>query len=273
MTPDGFMGTHLWTTIGVWLAVGLTLMMFSFLYKDNPFFKFGEALYLGISNGYWIIYVWQQVVIPDLVQNITAQRWSYLIPALLSLFMLMRLLPAYAWISRWALGFYVGWGSGAAIPANVATFLLAQIVPTLRPMITYAEPGKTTIKNTLAIPLGADTGYWLTGKDINTILIMIGVVCVIIYFFFSVEHKGIYQPASTLGIWILMIAFGAAFGSTVMARVSLLIGRIQYLFEEGISPKFGYPTYYQIGILILIIIFALFLYRSRGGPKEGEATA
>ncbi len=38
-------------TIGIWIAAGLTLMMFSFIYRDNVLFKFGEHLYLGVSLG------------------------------------------------------------------------------------------------------------------------------------------------------------------------------------------------------------------------------
>ena len=32
-----------------------------------------------------------------------------------------------------------------------------------------------------------------------------------------------------------MVAFGASFGYTVMARVSLLIGRLEYLFSDWLG--------------------------------------
>jgi len=39
-----------WTiTIGTWVAAFLTLSIFSFLYKDNPFYKFAEHLMVGVS--------------------------------------------------------------------------------------------------------------------------------------------------------------------------------------------------------------------------------
>ena len=37
---------------------------------------------------------------------------------------------------------------------------------------------------------------------------------------------------SKIGIVFLMVGFGASFGYTVMGRVSLLIGRFQFLFQE-----------------------------------------
>jgi len=35
-----------------------------------------------------------------------------------------------------------------------------------------------------------------------------------------------------VGIWFLMISFGASFGYTIMARLSLLIGRIRFLLDD-----------------------------------------
>ncbi len=35
-----------------------------------------------------------------------------------------------------------------------------------------------------------------------------------------------------IGKWFMMVGFGASFGLTVMARISLLIGRIQFLVND-----------------------------------------
>jgi len=43
------------TIFGAWVATGLTLFIFSFLYKDNPLFKLAENLYVGVSVGYTIV--------------------------------------------------------------------------------------------------------------------------------------------------------------------------------------------------------------------------
>ena len=64
---------------------------------------------------------------------------------------------------------------------------------------------------------------------VSNLVIVGGVVCGLIYFYFSKEHTGAFGRASRAGIWVLMVAFGASFGYTVMARISLLIGRIEYL--------------------------------------------
>ena len=35
-----------------------------------------------------------------------------------------------------------------------------------------------------------------------------------------------------VGIWVLMVTFGAAFGYTVMGRIALLAIRIEFLFDD-----------------------------------------
>jgi hypothetical protein len=68
------------------------------------------------------------------------------------------------------------------------------------------------------------------------IVILIGVVCTISYFFFSREHTGALRVSSRIGIWFVMIGFGASFGYTVMARVSLLMGRFSFLVNNWLRP-------------------------------------
>jgi len=66
-------------------------------------------------------------------------------------------------------------------------------------------------------------------------VIFLGVFCGLVYFFFSKEHKGFFGGASRMGIWILMITFGASFGYTVMGRISLLVGRLTFLFHNWLG--------------------------------------
>ena len=54
----------------------------------------------------------------------------------------------------------------------------------------------------------------------------------LVYFFFSVEHKGAVGKTARVGIWYLMITFGAAFGFTVMGRIALLAARVEFLFDD-----------------------------------------
>ena len=122
--------------------------------------------------------------------------------------MILRIVPKYSWLSRYAICFTVGAGSGMAIPRSLQASVLRQLEATM-------------------LNLG-----FTTGNGINNIIIFLGVLAVLIYFFFSKEHKGVFGGIAKVGIWFLMIGFGATFGYTVMARLSLFIGRVLFILQD-----------------------------------------
>jgi hypothetical protein len=65
--------------------------------------------------------------------------------------------------------------------------------------------------------------------------VMIGVLSGLTYFFFSKPHRGAVGAVAKVGIWTLMIGFGATFGFTAMARISLLIGRADFLLRDWLG--------------------------------------
>jgi hypothetical protein len=192
----------------VWLAAFLTLCVFSFLFKDNLLYQFAEHLFVGISAGYLIAITWHNQMYPNLFEPLLFQgQFLYVIPLLFGLAYFARFIPAIGFLVRYPIAFVLGWGSGAIIPAILQRDLFKQTQGTLLVPDAFAR---------------WDTGLW-------AIIIMIGVICTLIYFFFSRERKGILKMGSQVGIVFLMLGFGASFGYTVMSRISLLIGRFQFL--------------------------------------------
>ncbi|MCX7995157.1 MAG: hypothetical protein N3A65_05250 [candidate division WOR-3 bacterium] len=191
----------------VWIAAFLTLMVFSFLYRDNPFYKFAEHLFVGIANGYYIVFYWHQALKPNLLEPLKAGEFLYLIPFLLGIMYFTRFIPKIGWLVRLPMGFMIGWGAGISIPANIQAFIFKQI------------------EGTVVTPETLNSGW----EGIWSIIILVGVISTLMYFFFSTEQRGVLKCSSRLGIIFIMLGFGASFGYTVMARVSLLIGRIQFL--------------------------------------------
>jgi hypothetical protein len=81
---------------------------------------------------------------------------------------------------------------------------------------------------------------WYAGdlwRSLDVIVFTIGLVCSLLFFFYSREHKGALGVASRLGVIFLMVSFGAGYGYTVMSRISLLIGRFQFLLEEWLGMR------------------------------------
>ncbi len=114
-----------WEVIGIWLGALLSLSLYSFLYKDNPFYKFAEHLFVGMSAGYWVIYTIMNVLVPNWWQNMVPTAGGFqpiwVIPGVLGLFMLFRLIPKLAGYSRLSLALIVGTGAGLSMTAMLQT--------------------------------------------------------------------------------------------------------------------------------------------------------
>ena len=55
---------------------------------------------------------------------------------------------------------------------------------------------------------------------------------------FHNNHDGTFTDvAAKAGVWFLMIGFGAGYGYTVMSRISLLIGRYQFLLDNWLGLR------------------------------------
>jgi hypothetical protein len=243
--------------LGAWVAAGLTLFILTFLYEDNPLFKLAEHLYVGVSVGYTIVKAYDTVVVRLIYEPMIKQGdWTLLIPLAIGALMLTRYAPRAAWMSRIAFAFVVGVGSGLAIPRVISSYILKQIEDTVRPLLTLAADGGASFTYDLINP----------ASNLNAVILLVGVVSVLFYFFFSVEHTGPGRAVARTGIIFLMIAFGAAFGYTVMARMSLLIGRLTDLIEYA-QPQYGWATWW----LLALTIATLIAFRARRKPMEPPA--
>ena len=274
--------------ISAWIYVLLTLCIFSFLYKDNPFYKAAEHLFVGVSAGYVaVLSFWQQVQ-PNLFGRLWPSRvdvddgsiltsiWYaiyeifnvittgfgvldrsifpeggikgfeeiriiYMIPFILGIFMLLRLVPKLGWLARWAIAYIVGMAAGLRFYGFLNSNVLNQIKAS-------------------AIDFTSD---W--GTIINGLIVFIGTLTGLIYFFYSSEHKGVVGRLSRIGIYFLMIKFGAAFGFAVMGRISLLIGQFNYLTDYS-TKEYNYAT--PIILILIMICLAIWSFMGKDERKN-----
>ena len=146
------------------------------------------------------------------------------------------LCPKAAWLSRYAFAFIVGVGAGLAIPRTISSFILKQIEDTVRPLFGYRARWRRHLRLFAAQPGESfERHHHPDRRRLRAVL-----------FFFSVEHSGPGKTVARAGILFLMISFGAAFGYTVMARMSLLIGSADRPGLNSPTPLYGRPTLWLV---------------------------
>ncbi len=230
-----------WELTGV-LAGGIcVLAIYSFLYKENSFYRFFEHVFIGVSAGYGVVltvanFLWPDYIKPKFIQGLVDRPWEpydwwgllWVLPLLYGLLIYFMLSRKRAWIARLVIGLGLGLGGGLYFKGFFAQFL-PDVVNSFRPLIVM-QPGAQ----------GASLDLWAMFENV---FFMTTLVCVMTYFFFSFEHdKPVIKQVSTLGRWLMMVTFGAFFGATVMARMALLIDRLQFLtgdWVDGIGKLFG----------------------------------
>ncbi|HQL24662.1 MAG TPA: hypothetical protein PKY95_09615, partial [candidate division Zixibacteria bacterium] len=158
-----------------------------------------------------------------------ARNLFYLLPVVLGILLLLRLSRKAGWISRWPLAFIVGTTAGFNFVRYLRSDFIEQVSSTFVPLVVDWQGAGHFLSN---LSLSATSQLVLMAANW---VVFLGVVCGLIYFFFSKEHRGAFGAASRVGIWILMITFGASFGYTVMGRISLLVGRVTFLFDQWLG--------------------------------------
>ncbi len=188
----------------------LTLTIFTFLYKDNPLYKMAESLLIGVSIGYVLVITWTNTLMDMLFEPLFSNaELSLIIPLLLGIFMLGRFSNKTVALSRIPIAVMIGSGAGIAIPTMLYNRTIKQLSASVMPIFT-------------------DSG----GFNISGIIVIVGLLATLSYFYFSREHKGKFGVFAKLGTYFLMLFFGTTFGYTVMSRMSTFIGRMEFLLSD-----------------------------------------
>ena len=264
------------TILGGWVAAFLTIGIFSYLYKDNPFYKIAEHLYVGISAGYLLsLGFWNQLQ-PNLFGRLFPakqydsdtitysiynglnfffssifpeggidkghdQHLIYLVPLTLGIMMLLSLVPSLSWMARWGIAYVVGMAAGLRAYGYLNSNVIGQVKGTAANILDFSLPI-----------------FSLSSSSIfNNLIIITGTITGLLYFYFSKEHKGALGAATKIGINFLMISFGASFGFAVMGRISLLVGRFSDLITFS-SSDYNYATFWILFGVIGFLGYAAF---------------
>ncbi len=194
--------------LSLWLSAFFTLAIFSLvLYKDNKVFRFAETVEVAITAANGIVLTFHNYIKPAIAVDIVRDhKYLQLIPIIIGLLMYTRFVKSIAWVSRVPMGFWLGIGAGYIFTRTPAVFI-SQI-----------------------------SASFMALNNVNNIIFVIGLLTVTAYFYFTVSVKKQPMAGITIvGRSFLLVAFGATFASTVMTRISVLLGRLQFLLQDWLK--------------------------------------
>jgi hypothetical protein len=226
-----------WSILSVVVGGIATLAIFSFLVKENGFYRFFEHLFIGIAAGLAPMlmvrdFLWPQILepmlggtityYPDGTQSAPYQPWYllYCIPLLFGLLYYFLYSKRNAWLAKLVIGFTLG-ASGALAIRGFFAEVIPQLASSAKPLVVFVDETSRRIA-------------W--GQSLNNALFVAILLLVLNYFFFTFSREGSLQSRSAQwGRPLLMVCFGAFFGSTVMARLALLVERVQFIVRDWIG--------------------------------------
>jgi hypothetical protein len=207
------------------IAAILTFMVWSYLMGDNPAFRIAEHLFVGTAVGYAVVVAWFNVVQPALFGAVAPQSPTLAaVPLVLCLLLMSKVRPAWSGAGNIAVAFLIGVGAALAVGGALFGTLWPQVSATAGLSLDPADYGDTQ-------PALASTFFW------QNLAILVGTISTFFYFTFNTQPQGplggfretFTRFWSGMGRWVIMITLGALFANTVMSRITLLIGRVQWL--------------------------------------------
>lgn len=213
------MGELLGSDLGILMAALLTIMVYSYLLGDNPLYRLAVHIFIGSSIAYAVVVVIHGVMGPLVLAPLISDKTTAVDRAVVScslmfgLLLLAKLKTSWAWLGNFSVAILLGVGSALAVGGA----LFGTILPQVKATVNAVDPS-TLVK-----------GLIIVGITLSTLL----------YFHFTTGAKGglsgigagFIRAWAKLGRWFIVIALGAIFANTIMARISLLIGRVQFLLD------------------------------------------
>ncbi|MBA3530553.1 MAG: hypothetical protein H0T73_01340 [Ardenticatenales bacterium] len=218
---------------GTTVAAILTLMVYSYLLRDNPLYRLAEHLLVATSVAYALVVATHLILVPRLFEPLAdaTARPDLLIPLVLGLFLLGKSVPKGARLGNASLGYLVGVGLALATGGALVGTLIPQSIATMLPLL----------------PIG---GVSVQDVIVNAILIVGTLTVLFSFLFFAgrsntlIQEDEVTTPARppfwrVLGRWFLMVTFGAIFGGMTLTYMALLVGRIDFLLNDWLLPLLG----------------------------------
>ena len=192
--------------IGIWVAAICTIVTFSYLWRSNTVYRIAEHVLLAVGAGHVIVIGYENVRKAAWEPLTRDGEWLLIVPIILGLMLYTRYVKQVSHLARIPTAVLIGTSTAMAMRGALQAQLLQQIAATAAPL-----------------------------NNVNNVLVLVGVILTIAYFTYTYKMPAGVAAVPRLGRWVMMVGFGAAFGAAVMGRLSLVIGRFQFLFQEWLG--------------------------------------
>jgi hypothetical protein len=203
--------------LGVSVAAGLTLMVYSYLLGDNLLYHLAEDIFVGVSVGYSAVVTFHSVLYPKLLLPLLTaplENAQLLAPLAMGIMLCASIVPRTRWLASAPLAFVIGVGAALAVGGSLTGILVPQITAAIVPLSPTLPPERL----------------------VNNLVIVMGTISSLVYFHFSAGEGRpagrLIRAVRSMGKWVIIVTLGAIFANVVMSRVSLLIGRVQFLLVD-----------------------------------------
>ncbi|MGE0001466.1 MAG: hypothetical protein AB7F50_00625 [Fimbriimonadaceae bacterium] len=231
------------------LGVLATLGLYSVLFKETRFYRFFEHIFLGLAAGYTLVATWTDTLYQVWWQKMMGQfegegpkmaepgYWVYAALLPIGLMGYTVFSKKNNWMSRIPIGIILGMWSGQQILVWWNTYG-PQLYSTMQPIwptnwSSLTKPPAASLSPEQAAEAAASL---YPSQALTNVVFVLTFLAAFSYFIFSFDLKSkFFLGFNKLGRWMLMIGFGAIFGSTVMGRFALEIDRMAFIWIEWIQ--------------------------------------
>lgn len=198
---------------GILVGFLLTIAILSFVIKDNPLYRLAVHVLVGVSAGYAVVIVINEVVLPlfDTLSHSTSLpvRLYWIVPLILAALLLLKLIPRTAWIGNSAMAVIVGVGAAVGLLGAIVGTLLPQI------LVQYDDA--------------------LSGIGIGLLAII-----ALAYFFFTARQseQGLakmpnwYPYVGAAGRVVITMTLAGLFAGALNTSIVLLVQRVGFYMES-----------------------------------------
>ena len=217
--------------VGTLISATLTIMVLSYLWRDNVAFRMATYTFVGVAAGYAGAVAWHNVLSPALVDPLVEQGLgavtdlTVIVPWFLVVLLAFKISPSFSRVGSISAALMVGVGAAVVVGGAITGTLLPQSVAAMN-----------TLSPAAVTPTTGETGLERTA---NVLILLVGTISTLIYFRFSVsqsqtgekERSWLSSALAYVGRIFIAVTFGVMYAGVVMSTLIVLGQRLQELVD------------------------------------------